>query len=75
MRSVKKNPEIQNVFKDLAAAATCFQSVSHLLWALSGILHDLHILTGTKAIFKPAVTCVIVLVGIRTATETCRLVW
>lgn len=57
-----------------------YQSFNHvypkclrLLWVLSGILHDLHILAGTKARFKPAVTCLMVLVGLRTSTETCTL--
>lgn len=50
-----------------------FSKCLRLLWVLSGILHDLHILAGTKARFKPAVTCLMVLVGLRTATETCTL--
>lgn len=51
-----------------------FPKCLQLLWVLSGILHDLHILAGTKAIFKPAVTCVMIIVGFYSVTETVTLV-
>lgn len=51
-----------------------FLKCLHLQWVVTRyFLLDLHILVGAKVIFKPAVTCMMILGVIRAAPETCTL--
>lgn len=58
--------------KDIKASTTCFQSVSAFCGCYQ-VFYTICISWLGQSRFKPAVTCLMVLVGLRTATETCRL--
>lgn len=64
---------IQNVSNKWATTTTCIRSVSTFFWVLSRCCAPFAYPGRDKGHIKPAVTCVVILMAVRIATETCSM--